>query len=112
MQQPQLPHKCDFHYLDSNKETNANLTCQLLKSNSLDKVIQCDMLSKNNITKSRWSSYSTVSDRMKLAVKRKLSLSLITILVAHGFPYPTIMEEFTFIYLTFMLMKNDSWEGG
>lgn len=26
MQRPKLPHKCDFHYLDSDKETNATLT--------------------------------------------------------------------------------------
>lgn len=50
-----------------------------------------------------------MSDRKKLAVKRKLSLSLITVLIAQGFPQLTIAEEFTFI---FVLMNNDSWEGG
>lgn len=53
MQQPQRPYTYDFHSLDSNKETNANLTCHLLKSNSSDKVIQDVMLHKNYIRKNQ-----------------------------------------------------------
>lgn len=71
-----------LHYLDSNKETNVNLTCQLLKSNSLDKVIQCDMLPKNYIRKSRSSSYGAVSYREKMSSEEETLIAFITVLMA------------------------------
>lgn len=40
----------------------------------------------------------------KLAVKRKLS-SLIIVEMSQDFSSPTIVNEFTLIYLTFILMK-------
>ena len=69
-------------------------------------VFSLHMDSIINLDQKKQISYSAGSEVMKLAVKRKLSLSLITVLMAQGFPHPTIVGEFTFIDLTFILMKN------